>query len=45
MTDIPLDRTPPRPLRLTLLMGMTALLFLSLMNRHVAAAVLMAQLR
>ncbi len=41
-THIPKDRKPVRPLRLVLLMGMTALLFLLLLTRYgqVAGAVM-----
>ena len=38
MTDIPKDRKQHRPLRVILLLGMTALLFLMLFDRFSAGA-------
>jgi phosphate starvation-inducible membrane PsiE len=38
MTDIPKDRKPHHPLRVIVLLGMTALLFLMLLNRFSSGA-------
>lgn len=38
MTNIPKDRKPQRPLRVILLLGMTALLFVMILNRYGAVS-------